>query len=143
MDGVAATLGKGSKCKMKFNKEMLFTLPSGVKVVNATPHPINMINGDNEFVIPASGMVLGAKFVETGSNLSVFPGVEITTSATIPTEDGIEFLDSVPFDVLVIGSKIAAETYKGRVAMLNPAPGFERVAPSEKRMSCVKFTMFE
>lgn len=42
-----------------------------------------------------------------------------------------------------VGSIIAAQAYPGQVVAMTPAPGFERVPPAEKLMSCEKFTTFE
>lgn len=44
--------------------------------------------------------------------------------------------------LVIVGSIIAAQAYKGKVVGLCPVPGYERVAPSEKRMRCDKFTVF-
>lgn len=49
--------------------------------------------------------------------------------------------ESVDF-LVIVGSIIAAQAYPGDVAGVCPVPGFERVAPSEKRMRCDKFTIF-
>jgi hypothetical protein len=44
--------------------------------------------------------------------------------------------------LIIVGSIIAAEAYPGEVVAMCPVPGYERVAPSEKRMRCDKFTIF-
>ena len=43
---------------------------------------------------------------------------------------------------VIVGSIIAAQAYPGRVVAMTPAPGYERVAPAEKRMNPDKFTVF-
>lgn len=144
MDGVAATLGKGSKCIMLFNESMVVVLPSGVKAINVANHGTDMLTPEEEyFFLKGSGFILNAEFKVSEPDTKMFPGVNINSSKTVPTEEGLEFLDSVPSDVLVIGSKIAAETYKGRVVMMNSAPGYERAPFGEKRMSTENFTMFK
>ena len=40
------------------------------------------------------------------------------------------------------GLIIAAQAYPGRVLGMCPAPGYERVAPAEKRMTAQKFTVY-
>lgn len=47
-----------------------------------------------------------------------------------------------PDRLVIVGSIIAAQAYPGKVVGLCPVPGYERVAPSEKRMRCDKFTIF-
>lgn len=42
----------------------------------------------------------------------------------------------------VIGSIIAAQAFPGRVLAMVPVPGYERVAPEQKRMRADKFTVF-
>lgn len=41
----------------------MYQISSGLKVVNLTPHPINMLDGDTEITIPSHG-ILGAKIIE-------------------------------------------------------------------------------
>lgn len=44
--------------------------------------------------------------------------------------------------LVIVGSIIAAQAYPGKVFGLTPVPGYERVAPAEKRMSSDKFVTF-
>ena len=44
--------------------------------------------------------------------------------------------------LVIIGSIIAAQAYPGQVSGMVPVPGYERVAPDQKRMRCDKFTIF-
>lgn len=122
---------------------MLSVLGNGVQVVNVTPHPINFMEPDGETVttVPASGFVLNARPTEVEAESSIH-GVKFVRTEFQETPEGIEFLNSVPDGVLVVGSMLAAQAYPGRVAVLTPFPGFERVAPPEKRMNTDKFTIF-
>jgi hypothetical protein len=43
---------------------------------------------------------------------------------------------------VIIGSIIAAQAYPGDVVGMIPVPGYERVAPNEKRVLPDKFTVF-
>ena len=45
-------------------------------------------------------------------------------------------------DAVIVGSIIAAQAYPGEVVAMTPLPGYERVAPAEKRMNPHKFTTF-
>ena len=45
--------------------------------------------------------------------------------------------------LVIVGSAIAMQAYKGKIAGLCPVPGYERVAPAEKRMRCDKFSIVE
>lgn len=128
---------------IKFNESMAYTLPSGVVVVNVTGHEINMLEPDgSEVIVPESGFVLNAKFIEGEGDFNSYPGMEVVPSGTIPTEEGLAFLESVPSGILPLGSKIAAETYVGKVAMLTPAPGYERAPFGQKKMNSRKCTIF-
>jgi hypothetical protein len=94
--------------------EIASVVSRGVRFVNTTPHEINLMWADGEeFVVPASGILVNAKVVE-----AAHPGA------------------------VVLGSIIAAQAFPGRVLALTPAPGFERVPPSEKKMRADKFTTF-
>lgn len=44
--------------------------------------------------------------------------------------------------LVIVGSIIAAQAYPIHVVGMCPIPGYERVAPSEKRICCDKFTVF-
>lgn len=119
---------------------------NGVAVVNTTPHPITMQDmASGELVTVPCGPLLNARPVEKQvSNLFVrteFQG----------TPEGEALLDTLesawkdsgrPETLVIVGSIIAAQAYPGRVAGMTPVPGYERVAPAEKRMRSDKFTIF-
>lgn len=132
------------------NKFCFIEFENGVVVINTTPHEIAIqdMNG-NVLMVPTSVLVNAAP-VEVPYNNS---GLFVTTEFH-PTEGGQEVIDSIrkEYDSLypdndkhklvIIGSIIAAQAYPGQVAGMVPVPGFERVAPNEKRMRCDKFTMY-
>lgn len=124
-----------------------YTFKNGTCVVNTTPHAITMQDLDGTLVsIPAdTGYLVNAKAVETEIDSDLvtteFIGCEEgkTRLAAIEAwakENGVERLR-------IVGSMLAAQAYPGRVVGMCPVPGFERVAPSEKRMRCDRFTTFQ
>jgi len=131
-------------------------LPNGLKVFNATPHPITFWReGWEEPVVVEVDMVISAKVEETVVRSEALSGmqlddpftdrVEFVRSVFVPDEAGhriIEIAHQEGADVIV-GSIIAAQAYPGDVVAMVPAPGFERVPPAEKRMRPDKFTTFE
>ena len=70
----------------------------------------------------------------------------------VGTDEGKEIISSIKESfnqnavagetLVIIGSIIAAQAYPGEVFGLTPVPGYERVAPDDKRMRCDKFTTF-
>lgn len=118
---------------------------NGVCILNTTPHPLTMQNTDGELVTVPTSVLINAKaeekqvdnlFVET-----VFVGTPEGTEI-IRDIEGTYAETGCPDRLVIIGSIIAAQAYKGKVVGLCPVPGYERVAPSEKRMRCDKFTVF-
>jgi len=75
------------------------------------------------------GTVEAIKFVKT----EFAPNIEGWETIEDAYENGAD---------VVIGSIIAAQAYPGKVFAMTPAPGYERVAPTEKRMNPDKFTVF-
>lgn len=114
---------------------------NGLRVVNATPYAITFLGADDAVITVASApeLVLNARMVER-------PVAEhLVTTVPTGTEDGealIAEIKAVYPDALIVGSMIAAQAYRGQVVAMTPAPGYERVAPAEKRMSTEKFTIF-
>lgn len=118
-----------------------------ILMVNTTPHPLNIQDKDGnvqvvpnnpEWVINASTQesVVAPFLVKT-----VFKGTPEGLQKITQIEDWAK--ENYPTDVLIIvGSIIAAQAYPGKVFGLTPVPGYERVAPTEKRMNCDKFTTF-
>lgn len=118
----------------------------GVELVNATPHPIMFIDEEGkEFVVPPSGYKLNARGEEREAQK--VGEIEIVETAFRPSEDGLEELKEIEekqdSEYLIIVSAISLQAYKSfsqRVVMMTPAPGYERVPPSEKRMNPKKFS---
>ena len=121
-----------------------------VVVVNTTPHPITfdfqgnleIIQSDKDWLINArveeqpvgdSGLFVKSNFVPAPDGWGKIKSIE-DWFATNPDYEGCT--------LVIIGSIIAAQAYPGRVFGMTPAPGYERVAPSEKRMRVDKFTTF-
>lgn len=123
-----------------------YLFQNGVTVVNTTPHPITMQDVDGTLVsIPShKDMILnatvGEKSVDSLFVRTTFNGTDEgrTLISTIKNWADGESVDCL----VIVGSIIAAQAYPGDVAGVCPVPGFERVAPSEKRMRCDKFTIF-
>ncbi|RDV83929.1 hypothetical protein [Ammonifex thiophilus] len=122
----------------------------GTVYVNTTPHEIFFLNpdgGEEPVVLPPSGLVVNARTEE----LVVDREGEITFVRTgffgdAETKKLLADVNAAFFEdgkkPIIIGSIIAAQAYPGTVVALCPAPGFERVPPTEKRMLLNKFTVF-
>lgn len=118
---------------------------NGVCVVNTTPHPITMQDVNGELVTVPTTVLINAKaaekqvddlFVET-----VFAGTVEGADIIRKIEEAYQASDCAD-RLVIVGSIIAAQAYPGKVVGLCPVPGYERVAPSDKRMRCDKFTVF-
>lgn len=115
-------------------------------VVNTTPHPITFALGDGVAIVPnAKEALLNARAVEE------VVSDDLVRTNFVGTDEGSDLITDIqnwaaemhPGKTLrIIGSIIAAQAYPGAVVGMTPAPGFERVAPAEKRMSLEKFTTF-
>ena len=125
------------------------TMKNGVTIINTTPHPIVFQDIYGELVTVANDpeLLVNARVQE--SIVSSDDGVYFVKSNFIPSEEGAKILDGIEAfarnsgqRVVVIGSIIAAQAFPGRVFGMTPCPGFERVAPAEKRMSVTKFVTF-
>lgn len=120
---------------------------NGVQVLNCTPHPISFIDGEKTVLVEPCGAHLNALPVETSVVHPTlgegFAQLVKTTFSTRP--EGLAELAEIEAQapgVLPVGSLVSAQAYPGRVVAMIPAPGFERVAPAEKRMSTLKFTVY-
>ena len=118
---------------------------NGVAVVNTTPHPITFQDGADTVTVPASRELL----------INAVPTEQAVDDLLVKTtfsgsSDGMQIIDAIrgtPMPEgarrrLIVGSIIAAQAYPGLVVAMTPAPGYERVAPAEKRMSVKKFTTY-
>jgi len=121
-----------------------YTFTNGVTIVNVTPHALTFQDGDDVVSVPVSGIIIGASMVEQEvAAVGVVTFVETVAFATTTGADQITAIRAEHGDnVIIVGSIIAAQAYKGNVAAMVPAVGFERVPPAEKRMRTDKFTIF-
>lgn len=133
--------------KLIKKEEIVGTLfENGVCVVNSTPHPVTMQDSITEelVTVPCSGVLINGSpknepADETGLFIrTVFEGNEEGRALI----DKIKALFTGEYTLVIIGSIIAAQAYPGDVAGLVPVPGYERVAPAEKRMRSDRFTIF-
>jgi len=113
----------------------------GVEFINTTPHPINFLSEETgkEYQVEPCGVILSATPEEKDFQ---FSPVKLVKTIFKPSQEGLEFLKTIPQGVVVVGSIIAAQAYPEQVVAMTPAKGFERVPPAEKRMNLFKFTVF-
>lgn len=127
-------------------KNCSYKFSNGVTVVNTTPHSLNFLSPEGEkIVVPTSvpdnertgELVINASPKE----ISVAPHIVDTAFESNAQGDNIvqQIKDVLGDDIMIVGSMIAANAYPDVVGMC-PAPGFERVPPANKLMSCEKFT---
>lgn len=115
----------------------------GVEVVNTTPHPITFGVGEETISVPTS-VLINAKATETLARTDA--GVDYVKTVFEGTSEGEEVIEKILQEcpgAVIVGSIIAAQAYPGKVFGMTPLPGYERVAPAEKRMNPHKFTTFE
>lgn len=116
-----------------------------MKIVNVTPHVLNFRAEDGtEIAVPPSGTVINAQPVEVSAG--VHPsGATLVRTQWVPAQGAEEILARLEAEnpqAVIVGSMIAAQAFPGRLLVVVPAPGFERVPPAEKRMRPDKFTTF-
>ena len=118
---------------------------NGVCVINTTPHPISMQDMEGNVVTVPTTVLINAQAQE-----KVVDELCVTTEF-VGTLEGRGIINDIKGTYLgtgrterlvIVGSIIAAQAYKGDVVAMTPVPGYERVAPTEKRMNCNKFTVF-
>ena len=124
-----------------------YLFSNGVTVVNTTPHPISMQTPEGDLVsIPSDPQLLVNAKVEEQQVSDLF-----VKTAFKGTEEGSALIETIKSwareesvdRLVIVGSIIAAQAYPGgEICGLCPVPGYERVAPSEKRMRCDKFTVY-
>ncbi len=120
----------------------IYTFTNGVTIINTTPHPITFEDDGNLVFIPVSGILINAKVIET----IVKSGIPtLVKTSFVSSEEDEKKLQQIEKDfpgIIPIGSILAAQAFPGRVFAMTSMPGFERVAPAEKRMNPNKFTIF-
>lgn len=130
----------------KLIKDCSYKFSNGVIVVNTTPHPLSFLSPEGEkIVVPTSvpdNETTGELVINASpKEISVAPHIVDTAfESNVQGENIIQQIkDVLGGDVMIVGSMIAANAYPDVVGMC-PAPGFERVPPANKLMSCEKFT---
>jgi hypothetical protein len=98
----------------------------------------------NVYTIEPSGVLINARPIEesAGFHTSGAELVRTRFAADEASEQALTRLEAENPGAIIVGSIIAAQAFPGRVFAMVPAPGFERVAPAEKRMRDDKFTVF-
>lgn len=130
-----------------FNTNGTYRFSNKVVVVNTTPHAITMQSPEGELVsVPICDLLINA------SANSVDVGKLFCKTEFSGTDEGKEIIRAIESwfaetytdgeTLVIIGSMIAAQAYPGKVFGMVAVPGYERVAPAEKRMRCDKFTTF-
>ncbi len=130
-----------------------YAVIDGKTVVNTTPHPLNFLNQEGETVVVPSSVAPGERtssWLVNAQAVEEKVGADLVRTVFIGTPEGEAILDAIETwareeghdNLRIIGSIIAAQAYPGRVLGMCPAPGFERVAPAEKRMTTQKFTVY-
>lgn len=114
---------------------------NGVVVLNATPHDINFEKDGIVVTIPSSIIINARPMEEKVDDLLV----KTTFVGTPEGSNAIRVIEStfresgIPGRLVIVGSVIAMNAFPGKVFGMTPMPGFERVAPAEKRMNPSKF----
>ena len=117
---------------------------NGVVVCNTTPHPVTIqdVTGELVTVEPSEDCVINAMVKEEQMSPLL---VKTVFEATEDSEKRLRSIERCFSEfyrdggiLAVVGSIIAAQAYPGRVVVMTPVPGFERVSHAEKRMRCDK-----
>lgn len=121
------------------------TFQNNVTIINTTPHIISIQNIDGTLITVPTSVILNASTEEEAVNDLFVKTNFVGTSqgrAMIADIKGTHASLHDGTRLVIVGSMIAARAYPGDVVALCPVPGYERVAPAEKRMRCDKFTVF-
>jgi hypothetical protein len=121
-------------------------LPNGIRIFNGTPHVIRFWHEtwDEPVEVPPD-RVISAQIRERQVEAPYMfeeCALEWVQPTYMATEEGAAIVDSVPRNIVIVGSIIAAQAYPVRVAAMVPCVGYERVPPQQKRMRPDKFTIF-
>jgi hypothetical protein len=129
------------------------TLPNGVTIFNATPHPIRFWSPEwpKPIEVPVDEPI-SARIEELPRDLNGFcldpqlidDGIEFVVPEFISTAEATAAIRQAYLDGadIVVGSIILAQAMAGEVAAMVPCQGYERVPPDQKRMRPDKFTVF-
>ena len=126
-------------------------LPTGLKVFNATPHPINFWREgwDSVVEVPVDA-VISAASTETPAGCyqpkfsADWDSVWLVRTEFVGNDEGRAIIAAAKAAgaEIIVGSVIAAQAYPGDVVAMVPCEGYERVPPDKKRMRPDKFTVF-
>ena len=130
-----------------------YAIIDGKCVVNTTPHPIAFLNKNGETITVPTSVAPGEKtssWLINARAIEESVGNDLVRTVFVGTPEGEAIINTIEAwareeghdNLRIIGSIIAAQAYPGRVLSMCPAPGYERVAPAEKRMTVEKFTVF-
>ena len=118
-----------------------------VVLFNTTPHPLTMQNDVGELtIVEQCGLLVNAS-METSDIDDMFQ-----ISVAKASDEGRKAIEEIQKfyeennlkkegELVILGSMIAVQAYPGKIAGLVPVPGYERVAPAEKRMRADKFNL--
>ena len=122
---------------------------NGVAICNTTPHPVTIQDMDGNLILVPVSELVNAKVVEEEiSDLFLTPKFEESPDGRrVIGEIKDKFVKTYGLNeagprLIILGSIIAAQAYPEEVFGMVPVPGYERVAPDQKRMRCDKFTMY-
>lgn len=135
------------------NKKVKMEIIKGIVYINTTQHPINMAfndNSDEVYVIPQSGLFTNAKSIHKIVSKKCVKGIEFVETSFEKDNLVKEELDILRnmfhdrgYEVIIIGSMVAAQAYGSLVKALTPCTGYEKVnETSKKRMRLDKFIIF-
>ena len=116
-------------------------------ILNVTPHALTFACDEcpgGAYNVAPCGVVLSAVPQETVAGEGP-GGVTLVCTTFTAAPEMLATLDSLEATYpghVIVGSIIAAQAFPGRVMGMASAPGFERVAPDEKRMDPEKFIVF-
>ena len=138
-NNTAITTDTINACSATFNVPNKGT----VTIVNTTPHPLTFQDPDGNLVsIPNDpSLLVNAKMLSGNNN----PWT-VNTEA-VGTPEGSEIINTIKQALTgtcnllaIVGSMIAVNAYPRDIVGMIPVPGYERVAPAEKRMRCDMFS---
>jgi len=123
------------------------TLPNGVVIFNATPHPLNFWDQiEKEVTIAEPDIIINTRPVETVVERR--GGVEFVTVSYLPEDNGLDlvrFVRAEHPDVLIVGSVLAAMAYPGEVVASIPLKGGDRLRSKtmSRKVCSDRFTTFK
>lgn len=127
---------------------------NGIFIINVTTHPLAFITEDAKtYFVEPCGLTLTAKQEEV--QVGEDGGVSYIKHVYRATQRGLmemetlrnetkEIIERFPdMKVLIVGSVKSAQAYAPEVVSPVPYPGYEKLAPNEKRSFANKFVRFD